>query len=140
MRFFLVLILLGFPILEIWLMIELFDEYGWAFFAYLVLVGFFGVRLLKDEKVMMFGRMAQTLQTGQTPIKALMSSFKNMVAGVLLVIPGVITDAIAVVLLLLPSVKVAQNPSQATRGAAASAANDDIIEGEFTREDEPKST
>lgn len=136
MRFFLLLILLGFPVLEIWLMIELFDQYGWAFFAYLVVVAFLGWRLLKDEKLMMLGRMTQTLQAGQTPMKALMSSFKNMVAGVLLIIPGVMTDAIAVGLLLIPSVKVAANSAQG--GRTASAANDDIIEGEFTREDDPK--
>ena len=45
-------------------------------------------------------------------------------------IPGVITDAIAVVLLLLPG---ASSPSAAAFKHGA--ANDDVIEGEYTRED-----
>lgn len=135
MRFFLLVILLGFPLLELWLMIELFQAYGWAFFCYLVLVGFLGFRLLKDEKIMMLGRMAQTIQAGQTPMKALLSSFKNMAAGVLLIIPGVVTDAIAVILLLIPSVKTPNTGKHQTHNASTPAANDDVIEGEFTRED-----
>jgi len=46
------------------------------------------------------------------------------------VIPGVITDAIAVILLLIPS-----TPSASSAAFKRGAANDDIIEGEYTRED-----
>lgn len=132
MRLFLVFILLGFPFLEIWLLFKLFSQYGWLFFAYLVLVGVLGYRLLQDEKLMMLGRMAQTLTSGQTPAKAMFASFKNIIAGILLMIPGVVTDAIAVVLLLIPVEKLsASSAPYQQRGAA----NDDVIEGEFRRED-----
>ena len=130
--FLLLLILLAFPVLEIWLLIELAGHYGWWLLAYLVLVAILGFRLIKDEQMMMFGRMAQTLSQGGAPGKALFGSAKNMIAGILLIIPGVITDAIAVVLLLIPSAKAMPSPKQAR---ARKAANDDVIEGEFRRED-----
>ena len=55
-------------------------------------------------------------------------------AGVLLVIPGVITDLIAVLLLLIPTTKPPKrNPFQ--DDTSSKSANDDVIEGEYTRED-----
>jgi len=52
-------------------------------------------------------------------------------------LPGVISDAFAVLLLLLPTPKAADVP-RGTPGPgrrAGEAANDDVIEGEFRRED-----
>jgi UPF0716 protein FxsA len=130
----LLVILLAFPVLEIWLLIELGNRYGWRLLAYLVIVAMLGWRLIQDEKLLMLGRMAQTLSQGGTPAKALFGSAKNLIAGILLILPGVLSDVLAVILLLLPSPK-----SQASGPGAGStknkAANDDVIEGEFRRED-----
>jgi UPF0716 protein FxsA len=83
--------------------------------------------------------MMQTLASGQNPVKALMGSARNMVAGVLLLIPGVVTDAIAVVLLLIPvqQVRTTANGNDQYKPPFHQAANEDVIEGEFThiRED-----
>jgi UPF0716 protein FxsA len=50
------------------------------------------------------------------------------------VIPGVITDLIAVLLLLIPTTKPPKkNPFQDE--TSSKSANDDVIEGEYTRED-----
>lgn len=129
------LILLAFPVLELWLLVELADLYGWWVLVYVVIVAVLGWRLIMDERQMLAGRMMQTLSLGGTPAKAMFMSIKNLIAGVLLIIPGVITDALAAVLLLLPAAE------PATRGGAnrtyqrSGAANDDVIEGEFRRED-----
>jgi UPF0716 protein FxsA len=145
MRFLLILaILLAFPVLEIWLLIELGSRYGIWLLAYLLIVAILGWRLLLDEKLLMFGRMAQTLTQGGTPAKALFGSAKNLIAGVLLIIPGILSDVLAVILLLIPSAKpmfTQPMPGGATydnHGAGSTgtkAANDDVIEGEFRRED-----
>ncbi len=131
---FLFVILLAFPVLEIWLLVELGSRYGWWLAAYLVLVALLGWRLLQDEKLLVHGRMAQTLMQGGTTARAMFDSAKNIIAGILLIIPGVMSDALAVILLLLPSAKPAFTNSQA-RPTNAKAANDDVIEGEFRRED-----
>lgn len=142
MRLLFALILLAFPIAEIVVLIRLADDYGWWLLLYLVIIGYLGLQLIKGEKVLMAARMMQSL-AGGNPVKALMGTARNMVAGVLLLIPGVISDAIAVILLLIP---IEQTKPNMQGGASQSAyrgkryqqsANDDVIEGEFThiRED-----
>jgi UPF0716 protein FxsA len=128
------LILLAFPVLEIWLLVELGDLYGGWVLAYLLIVAVLGWRLIRDERQLLAGRMMQTLSLGGTPARAMFMSIKNLVAGVLLIIPGVITDGLAVVLLLLPAAEPGvQRNSRGYRETGA--ANDDVIEGEFRRED-----
>lgn len=129
---FLLAILLAFPVLEIWLLIVLGHRYGIWFLGYLLLVAILGWRLLQDEKLLIFGRLAQTLSQGGTPARAMFGSAKNLIAGILLILPGVISDVIAVILLLLPAPKLEASLQQ---DHAARAANDDVIEGEFRRED-----
>ncbi len=130
MRLFIILILLAFPALEIWLIIDLTAQYGWWFIAYLVIVTFLGWRLIQEEKQLFAGRMMQTLAQSASPGSALFGSVKNLIAGILLLIPGLMTDGIAVILLLIPSTS---SPSKAAFKQGA--ANDDVIEGEYTRED-----
>lgn len=125
------LILLAFPVLEIWILAELAGRYGGWVLAYLLIIAVLGWRLVKDEKLLMGGRMMESLRSGGTPARALFMSGKNLIAGVLLLIPGIITDAIAVVLLLIPAADPGLNNAYRNTGAA----NDDIIEGEFRRED-----
>ena len=134
---FLMAILLAFPVMEIWLLVELGGHYGWWLALYLVLMAILGWRLILDEKLLMLGRMMQSLGEGGTPTRAIFGSAKNLMAGILLILPGVISDAIAVILLLMPTPK----PAFVSRGTPGPggerdrAANDDVIEGEFRRED-----
>lgn len=139
---FFLLILLAFPVLEIWLLILLADRYGWGLMVYLVVVALLGLRLIRDEKQLIVGRFAQTLAAGGTPAKVLFGSARNLIAGVFLLIPGVVTDFFAVLLLLIPSPKPVNGQQETSRGFAGQsasqgreAANDNVIEGEFRRED-----
>ena len=134
MRLLIGLILLAFPIAEIWLLIELGQAYGWWLLVYLVGIALLGLQLIKDEKSLFTGRMLQSMRTGNHPIKAIFGSARNIIAGVLLILPGVITDMIAVILLLVP-IKNNQTPNAQSSYQAGKAANDDVIEGEFRRED-----
>jgi UPF0716 protein FxsA len=124
------LILLAFPVLEIWVLVELFSRFGWLMLAYLIVVALLGWRLIQDERLLMMGRMTQSMLHGGSPVKIIFGSAKNMFAGILLIIPGVITDVIAAILLLIPSQPLLEN----ARGRGR-AANDDVIEGEFRREE-----
>ena len=139
MRFFVGLILLAFPIAEIWLLIELADRYGWLLLLYLVGIGWLGLRLIREEKSSFSVRMMQNMAAGGNPIKAIFGSARNIIAGVLLMLPGVITDIIAVSLLLIPirnTQTLNDQPSNDQfRESPHQAANDDVIEGEFRRED-----
>ena len=154
MRFLIFAILLAFPFAEIFLLVKLGNHYGWWLLVYLVVIGFLGLQLIKGEKLLISAKMMQSLSSGGNPIKTMLGSARNMFAGVLLMIPGVITDVIAVVLLLIPIKNTGKaNAAGATsaRGQQyeqtfeqpyqtnkdftrkqAKAANDDVIEGEFT--------
>lgn len=125
MRLFLILlILLAFPVLEVMLLVELADRFGWWLLGYLLLSAAFGAALIAQERVVVFARIIQTVQEGRHPVRALLTSAKKLVAGILLILPGVISDVVALVLLLihLPS-------------SPRPAANDDVIEGEWRREE-----
>ena len=139
MRFFVGLILLAFPIAEIWLLIELADQYGWLLLLYLVAIGWLGLRLIREEKSSFSLRMMQNMAAGGNPAKAIFGTARNIIAGVLLMLPGVITDIIAVSLLLIPIRNTQtlndQSSNDQFRQSSRQAANDDVIEGEFRRED-----
>ena len=150
MRMIITLALLALPIAEIWILISLANLYGWWVLIYLVVVGFLGLQLIREEKLLFTGRMMQNLMQGGSPIKAMLGSARNMIAGVLLMIPGVITDVIAVILLLIP-IKGAKLTSAANTPSYQDdvyeaptqqketpfkkhhqASNDEIIDAEFT--------
>ena len=131
MRLIITLALLAFPIAEIWILINLFHQFGWWVLLYLVVMVLLGLQLIRDEKLLFSGRMMQTLNQGGNPMKAMFGSARNIIAGILLIIPGVITDLIAVVLLLMPVNKSEIKSSAFTQKSA----NDDVIEGEFHREE-----
>ena len=142
MRFLSLLILLAFPFLEIFLLVKLAHLYGWWLGIYLVAITLLGLQLIKGERILFSAKMMQSLSAGGNPVRAMLGSARNLVAGIFLMIPGVISDVIAVVLLLLPikaaKVNVSQNGQQQTKYQPA--ANDDVIEGEFTevKDDKPK--
>jgi UPF0716 protein FxsA len=151
MRFLIFAILLAFPFAEIFLLLKLGHLYGWWVLVYLVVIGFLGLQLIRGEKLLISAKMMQSLSAGGNPIKTMLGSARNMVAGVLLMIPGVITDIIAVVLLLIPIQNSKPNLTGATNNTKGhqqtdqtifnqpgfkkskntNAANDDVIEGEF---------
>jgi UPF0716 protein FxsA len=141
MRFLIMLILLAFPFAEIFLLIQLGDEYGWWLLLYLVVIGYLGLQLIRGEKLLISAKMMQSLSAGGNPIKTMLGSARNMVAGVLLIIPGIITDIIAVILLLIPISKPSPNTTtnhQYQQSTYTKAANDDVIEGEYTKIDDDK--
>lgn len=122
------LILLVFPIAEIWLLVDLAQRFGWWLLAYLLGSFIAGLTLIKGERLVFGLRMMQSLGQGQNPLLALLSTARNLLAGVLLIIPGVISDVLAVLLLLIPLSLLRRQPP--------AAANDpDIIEAEWRRED-----
>jgi len=117
-------------------MIKLGQLYGSWLLIYLFIMAILGIRLIREEKQVMAGRFIQSISQGGTPLRAIFGTAKNLVAGILLIIPGVISDAIAVILLLIPSPKpMLGDMPNAPKHTNKRAANDDVIEGEFRRED-----
>ncbi|HSR01441.1 MAG TPA: FxsA family protein [Methylophilaceae bacterium] len=143
MRLLFPIIVLGFIFSEIYLLIVLGERYGIWLLLYLVLVGYLGLQLIRSEKQLMSAKMMQSVQAGGNPLKTMMGSARNFMAGILLMIPGILTDIIAAILLLIPfkQPEVDQyNESYQTDGSGYEgrfrqsghhSANDDVIEGEY---------
>lgn len=133
MRGFLILtILLAFPALEIFTLVRLADLYGWWMLAWLLFTALWGVLLIREAGLSAPLRLLGALQSGQSLGRSLWYGFVPVIAGVLLVFPGVISDALAMLLLLLPL-------GERRTAPPPRAANDEVIEGEWRRTDDPPS-
>ena len=83
--------------------------------------------LIKEARFAMVARLAAGLAQGRFSIAALTDSVRTVMAGLFLVFPGVISDVIAITLLLLPGPRVVVESGSRRRPAGT------LIEGEFRR-------
>jgi UPF0716 protein FxsA len=126
-RIVLMAILLGFPLLEALVLLRLSATLGWWVLAWVVLAACAGMALIKEARFAMLARLAAGFAQGRFQITALTDSARTVLAGLLLVFPGVVSDFLALTLLLLPRPRVvAESGSRARRHAT-------LIEGEFRR-------
>jgi UPF0716 protein FxsA len=102
MRFLLLAILLGFPLLEIALLARLAELHGWWVLGWVVLAAVAGIALLKEARFALVARLGAALAAGQFSIAAFVDSARTVLAGFFLIFPGIISDFIALMLLLLP--------------------------------------
>ncbi len=101
------LLLLILPIAELMVMIEVGTHVGAvATMGLLLLAGVLGVGILRWQKFRRLGGFSLNPEPGVPPAKGLVDSLLLFFAGVLLIIPGFITDAFGLVL-LLPFVRTA---------------------------------
>lgn len=128
MRLLLIAILLGFPLLEALVLVRLSQTLGWWVLAWVVLAACAGMALIKEARFTLLARLAAGLAEGEFSIAALSYSARTVLAGLLLIFPGVVSDLIAITLLLLPGPRIAKQPGP--RRAAPGGA---LIEGEFRR-------
>lgn len=127
MRLVLIVILLGFPLLEAVLLVRLTETLGWWLFAWVVLAACAGMALIKEARFAMVARLAAGFAQGRFSIAALTDSVRTVMAGLFLVFPGVVSDVIAITLLLLPGPRVVIE-SGSRRHLPGT-----LIEGEFRR-------
>ena len=125
-RLALLAILLGFPLLEAVVLVRLGENHAWFVVAWLLLAACAGVALIKEARFALVARLAAALAEGRFSITALVDSARTVVAGLLLIFPGFVSDLIAFTLLLLPVPRGAIEPVRRTSAGQ-------IIEGEFRR-------
>ena len=128
MRLVLIGILLGFPLLEAVVLVRLGEALGWWILAWVVLAACAGIALIKEARFAMLARLAAGLAHGRFSIVALTDSVRTVMAGLFLIFPGVVSDVIALTLLLLPGPRVVSESASRRRAAQGT-----LIEGEFRR-------
>ena len=129
MRFALLVILLGFPVLEFALLARLAEAHGWWVLGWVVFAAMAGIALLKEARFALVARLGAALAAGHFSIAAFVDSARTVVAGLFLIFPGVISDFIALTLLLLP-----RRVPEPVHAHARPHPHGDVIDGQFRRE------
>ena len=89
------------PILEIMLLINVSDSIGgWNTFALVLITAFFGAYFVRREGMQTLASVQHKLATGEMPGKEMSEGLLLLVAGVLLVTPGFITDGLGLLFTL----------------------------------------
>ncbi|RVU36230.1 FxsA family protein [Hwanghaeella grinnelliae] len=94
-------ILFGIPIAEIALFIQVGDQIGlWATLATILLTALIGTFLVRAQGMAVLTRIRTETEQGRLPVGELVSGACLVVAGLLLVTPGFLTDFLGFVLLV----------------------------------------
>jgi len=159
------LIFVAVPLLELALLIKLGQLIGlWPTIAIVIATAVWGTAILHHQGFAALRRAADSLNQGKPPVEPVVDGFMLMLAGILLVAPGLITDLAGLLLLIPPLRKAVATwglqrmlatgtihattwrskgrteqraaPPDDPRQPGAAAGTGPIIEGEFERLDE----
>jgi UPF0716 protein FxsA len=122
-------LLLLFPALEIVLLARIADTIGlgWTL-AWVAAAAIAGWAMIRGEQAAFRARLRASVEGGGNPLVTILSSGRRFLAGALLLFPGVISDALAIIALLLP-IRDRAPPSPPPPPG------DRVIEGEYRRLD-----
>jgi UPF0716 protein FxsA len=105
MWFGFILIMVAVPLLELALLIKLGQIIGfWSTVALIFATAGIGIAILNAQGFAAFRRASESIAKGQPPVEPVLDGFMLMMAGGLLIAPGLLTD-IAGLLLLVPPVR-----------------------------------
>ncbi len=102
MRFLFLAIVLAFPILDLLVTVRFARWTGVPVWLWLCLSVLGGFLLLRNERVAFRDNIIASMHGGQPLLRGLLDSGRKVLAGVLLLLPGVISDLLALLLLALP--------------------------------------
>jgi UPF0716 protein FxsA len=133
MRFIVALIVLSLPILDVLATVRVARWTGIPTLAWLATSAFIGALLLRNERVTFRAKTIAALRGDQPLLRGLLDSGRKVLAALLLILPGIVSDAIALLLLLLPinlGTQLRAQPAGIGRRFAP-----DALEGDFRRVD-----
>jgi UPF0716 protein FxsA len=135
MRFVVLAIVLGFPLLDLYVTARFARWTGVPLWAWIAagLVG--GLWLLRNERLAFRANTVAMLHGDQSVLRGLVDSGRKVLAGVLLLAPGIVSDAIAVLLLLLPINHRERYRAQPVTVGRASFGTGEPLDGDFRRLD-----
>lgn len=86
---------------EFWSISKVGHEIGALATLILLAAGFiFGVKLMRSQGLGAMAKSAQSMQSGESPMGAIAEGVVKAFAGILLILPGFISDLIALIILL----------------------------------------
>src|SRR5438105_3479524 len=98
MLVYLFLILIVLPLTEIMILVRIGQATSlWVPIAIVVVTGIVGTALARREGLKVFDRIRDEMRAGRMPADAVLDGFLVLLAGVLFVLPGVLTDVVGIV-------------------------------------------
>ncbi len=147
--FIFLLLLVGAPLLELYVLIEVGSEIGALPTILLsIFTAILGAALVRLQGVSVLLRVQQTLARGEAPALEMLEGAVLMMAGVMLLFPGFITDAMGFLMLVPPLRRrlilavLRQNgslrpaPGNPPQGEEEPVRRVTIIQGEYRKEDD----
>ena len=133
MRFVVMLIVLIFPVLDVLATFRFARWTGIPAVVWFVASALAGVLLLRKERITFRAKTLAALRGDQPLLRGLLDSGRRVLAALLLILPGIVSDLIALLLLLLPinlGAPYAIQPANVSRGFRR-----DSLKGNFRRVD-----
>src|SRR5437667_9997258 len=102
MRFVVMLIVLAFPVLDVLVTLRFARWTGIPALAWFVASAAAGMLLLRHERIGFRARTLAALRGDQPLMRGLLDSGRKVLAALMLILPGIVSDLIALTLLSLP--------------------------------------
>jgi UPF0716 protein FxsA len=136
MRFVILAIVLAFPLADLYLTARIARWSGVPLWLWLSGSFVAGALLLHHERTEFRMKTVAALHGGQPVLRGLLDSGRRVLAGFLLILPGIASDIIALLLLALPlNVGGSVRPIPAAAGVAPGRGEFDAIDGDYRRID-----
>lgn len=132
MRFLLLMIVLGFPLIDLYATVRFARWTGVPVWGWLAMSFIAGAYLLRNERMAFRANTIAAMHGEQPLLRGLLDSGRRVLAGVLFLLPGVISDLFALVLLALP-LNVGREFAPHTVGGSRFGGRSKAIDGEFHR-------
>jgi len=134
MRFVLLAIVLGFPVVDLYMTVRFARWTGVPVWAWLAMSVVAGLYLLRNERMAFRAKTVAAMHGEQPLLRGLLDSGRKVLAGALFLLPGILSDLIALVLLALP-LNLGRDFAPRTAAAGQFGSRGKAIDGEFRRVD-----
>jgi UPF0716 protein FxsA len=137
MRFFVLAILLAFPVADLYVTARVARWTGIPLWVWLGCSFVAGLVLMRNERMAFRTRTVATMHGDQSLLRGVLDSGRKVLAAFLLMLPGLVSDLIALTLLALPlNVGRGLGPQPATAGRwRTQHGTADAIDGDYRRID-----
>ena len=136
MRFVMLGIVMIFPLADLFVTARFARWSGVPMWMWLTGSAIAGLWVLANERVQFRARTLAAFRGDQSLLRGLLDSGRRVLAGMLLIVPGILTDGVALLLLLLPiNQRGAFGPEPVTAGRAPYRHDRSTLDGDYRRLD-----